>query len=385
MRPSKAPGPDGPRLLGQMGAFVPRRMITDNVIVSSKMLHYLKNKREGKVALMAAKLDMSKAYDRVEWDYLKAILLKLGFQESWVLLVMECVTSITYSVMVNGEQRGAKKKAFNSIKDRVARRLQGWKEKLLSQAGHEVLIKAVIQAIPTYAMSCFKFPVKLCSEISAMANRMCWLRVWGGGWGQEQICWNTTLIDQVFMPCEAKAIKIPLSFRSPPDLLIWSGTKRGEFFVKSAYRLLHLYSFGDVASSSSSTARAAKWFWNSVWSSMVQPKVKTFLYEPESCDHVLWRFEFTQRVWSSCPVKLPAGVDAQMTFVDMLSCCLKKLSSPDVELVFTLAWMLWNARNELMWDGKHCSVSDICCRASGMALDFNDYREATIKALNMLG
>jgi hypothetical protein len=74
-------------------------------------------------------------------------------------------------------------------------------------------------------------------------------------------------------------------------------------------------------------------------------------------------------------VKLPAGVDAQMTFVDMLSCCLKKLSSPDVELVFTLAWMLWNARNELMWDGKHCSVSDICCRASGMALDFNDYRE----------
>ncbi len=62
----------------------------------------------------------------------------------------------------------AKKKAFNSIKDRVARRLQGWKEKLLSQAGHEVLIKAVIQAIPTYVMSCFKFPVKLCSEISAM-------------------------------------------------------------------------------------------------------------------------------------------------------------------------------------------------------------------------
>lgn len=67
--------------------------------------------------------------------------------------------------------------------------------------------------------------------------------------------WNTTLIDQVFMPCEVDAIKkIPLSFRSPPNLLIWSGTKQGEFSVKSAYRLLHLYSFGDMASSSSFTA-----------------------------------------------------------------------------------------------------------------------------------
>lgn len=97
--------------------------------------------------------------------------------------------------------------------------------------------------------------------------------------------------------------------------------------------------------------------------------------EPESCDRVLWRCEFAQRVWFGCLVKLPAGVYAQITFMDMLSCCLKELSSPDVELVFTLAWMLWNSRNKLMWDGKHCSVSDICYRASSMALDFIDYRE----------
>jgi hypothetical protein len=68
----------------------------------------------------------------------------------------------------------AKKKAFQEIKDRVWKKLQGWKEKLLSQAGREVLLKVVIQAIPTYAMSVFKFPAGLCEEISAMANSFWW-------------------------------------------------------------------------------------------------------------------------------------------------------------------------------------------------------------------
>ena len=47
-------------------AFVPRRMITDNVIIAFETIHYLKNLRQGNNVQMAAKLDMSKAYDRVE-------------------------------------------------------------------------------------------------------------------------------------------------------------------------------------------------------------------------------------------------------------------------------------------------------------------------------
>ena len=49
---------------------------------------------------------MSKVYDRVEWDYLRALLLKLGFEARWVRLVMVCVTSTTYSVMLNKEPKG---------------------------------------------------------------------------------------------------------------------------------------------------------------------------------------------------------------------------------------------------------------------------------------
>ena len=47
---------------------------------------------------------------------------------------------------------------FHIIKDRLSQRLQGWKGKLLSHAGKTILIQAVAQAVPLFAMSYFKFP-----------------------------------------------------------------------------------------------------------------------------------------------------------------------------------------------------------------------------------
>jgi len=68
----------------------------------------------------------------------------------------------------------SKKGAFLALKDRIGRQLAGWMNRLVSWAGREVLIKAVAQAIPTYAMSIFKLPKDLCSSIQAMINWFWW-------------------------------------------------------------------------------------------------------------------------------------------------------------------------------------------------------------------
>ena len=73
---------------------------------------------------------------------------------------------------------GRKKK--ENIKQRVWKKLQGWEGKLSSQAGRKILIKAVAQALPTYAMSCFKLPNGLCHDIEALVRKIFWGQIGEG-------------------------------------------------------------------------------------------------------------------------------------------------------------------------------------------------------------
>ena len=63
---------------------------------------------------------------------------------------------------------------FDHIKDRARRKIQGWSERLLASAGKEILLKAVIQSIPTYNMSCFVLTKKVCKSLSSCMARYWW-------------------------------------------------------------------------------------------------------------------------------------------------------------------------------------------------------------------
>ncbi|KAL6566692.1 hypothetical protein OROMI_015096 [Orobanche minor] len=93
-----------PQLISRtQSAFVPGRLITDNALIAFELFHMQKRNTATTKGSFAFKLDMSKAYDRVEWPFLQAIMMTLGLDEVFVELIMRCVSSVSFSVLINGQ------------------------------------------------------------------------------------------------------------------------------------------------------------------------------------------------------------------------------------------------------------------------------------------
>jgi hypothetical protein len=83
-------------------AFIPGRLITDNALIAFECIHSIQTGSAARKKFCAYKLDLAKAYDRVDWRFLEGVLAKLGFHTQWIQWIMACVTTVRYSVRFNG-------------------------------------------------------------------------------------------------------------------------------------------------------------------------------------------------------------------------------------------------------------------------------------------
>lgn len=96
-----------PLLISQtQSAFVTGRSITDNVLITHETLHFLRTSEATKFCSMVVKTHMSKAYDRIEWSFVKEVLHLLGFDPIWINWIMCCIVSVSYSFLINGVPQG---------------------------------------------------------------------------------------------------------------------------------------------------------------------------------------------------------------------------------------------------------------------------------------
>lgn len=72
-----------------------------------------------------------------------------------------------------------KNESFQNLREKIQSRIRGWSTRFLSQGGKEGFIKSVLQAIPTYAMSCFLLPKSLCGEFKSIFANFRWQKAHG--------------------------------------------------------------------------------------------------------------------------------------------------------------------------------------------------------------
>jgi hypothetical protein len=109
----------------------------------------------------------------------------LGYYKTFLVKILIRIISSTKYLGLPAIVGRAKIRTFAGIVGRVRAKLNGWKEKFLSQSGKEILLKAVIQAIPTYTMSVFQLPKALCRKINALMNKF----FWGFKDNQQKMIW----------------------------------------------------------------------------------------------------------------------------------------------------------------------------------------------------
>ncbi|XP_074278404.1 uncharacterized protein LOC141601995 [Silene latifolia] len=138
------------KLVGDFqNAFVPGRNISDNILITNEILHKISSSRSGRMGRMAFKADMSKAYDRLDWNFIR------GNSKS-----CESLDKVI--------------KDYCHASGQVRKRLSSWNCILLSPAGRLALISSVLSSLSVYFLSVFKIPVSVTKRLDAILSHFWW-------------------------------------------------------------------------------------------------------------------------------------------------------------------------------------------------------------------
>ncbi|KAL0459962.1 UNVERIFIED_CONTAM: putative mitochondrial protein [Sesamum latifolium] len=294
-------------------AFVPGRLIMDNVLLAFETNHFLNIHSKGRKHFMNLKLDISKAYDRVEWPFLRRVLGKLGFPSVFVDLIMLCVSSVSYSFLLSGRQFGLRINmrfslgfpresdpypssgigyplskldgglGFRNLEASNLALLAKQLWRLLSRP--DSLISRVLRA--KYFPHSHLFDARLGARPSftwrsiMAAMALFWAPIWchfsrvSDLIMEDLRIWNEEVITDLFWPDERDLIlQIPLGIFAAPNLLVWHYSNNGIFLVRSAYHL----ALSLDALPGSSGCRWDRKLWRTLWQTNIPNKAKVFLW-----------------------------------------------------------------------------------------------------------
>lgn len=84
------------------GAFVQGRKAIDNVVIAQELIASFKRKKKSKRGWMMIKIDLEKAYDKLNWDFIRSTLQAFNFPRDWIDLMMDCISSVSHTIIFNG-------------------------------------------------------------------------------------------------------------------------------------------------------------------------------------------------------------------------------------------------------------------------------------------